>query len=171
MSGLVRLLPVVMWAMWVSTTPVRAGELLAGTVALEDGANVPFSLSGETLENVIGGTIRLGSASFEIARVSRMGLVGGTRVVAPGAGEPRGYAEFVIFSSSFSSQTATGQPWVASRSYVRCDDDYNSFLALYRVYAVERREALGEIPYSVLTESVDVTDESTVYCFMSSRAR
>ena len=147
--------------------PLLAKELLTGMVDTGGGAELTFSLSGEDRQNVAGGDIKLGERVFKIARVSRLGLIGAARlVVTPGA-PTQHYGEFVAFSSSFSAQTATGQPWVAARHYVNCDRAYNSFIALYKVIGEEALGALGPLPYPALTGDVEASPESTVYCFMS----
>jgi hypothetical protein len=135
-----------------------AEDLLQGTIGLADGQQLAFTLSGESRENVIGGTLRLGEQSFTIDRMSRLGLIGARR---SGAGE------FAVFSSSFSEQTARGQPWVAGKRYLNCDQPYNSFLAVYRVEGTAALEKLGSTPYPALTEDGSKSTDSTVYCFMS----
>ena len=72
-----------------------------------------------------------------------------------------------MFSSSFSGQTATGQPWPDSRKYLYCDQPYNSFLAIYRVDGREAIEALRDFPFSDFTDRRDSTNDSVLYCFMS----
>lgn len=145
--------------------PAPAKELLSGVV--DTGTKeFTFSLTGEDRENVVGGNITLGDRVFKIAKVSRMGLIGAGRLVVAKTEKQR-YGEFVTFSSSFSAQTATGQPWVAAQRYVNCDRAYNSFLALYKVVGQEALEVLGAIPYSALNKDTGASQESTVYCFMS----
>ena len=144
-----------------------AKELLTGAVWLGEDQKVPFSLSGEARDNVVGGEIRLGEASFEITRVSTMGLIGASRWHAGEDPSEPAYGEFVTFSSSFSEETAVGQPWVAARKYVNCDVAYNSFIAIYRVDGIDAVKALGPVPYRVVTNDIDASDESTVYCFIS----
>jgi len=142
-----------------------AGELLTGVVDA-GGEEIAFSLFGEDRENVMGGDITLGERVFKIGKVSRVGSIGAARLVVDQAAGKR-HGEFVTFSSSFSAQTATGQPWVAAQRYVNCDSPYNSFLALYKVVGAEALEALGPVPYSILNEDAGAADQSTVYCFMS----
>ena len=71
------------------------------------------------------GSIVLGDRRYEISQVSRHGLVG-ARWFATEGGR---YAEFLVFSSSYSDQTAVGTPWVAAREVSRCNEPYNAFVA------------------------------------------
>ncbi len=148
-----------------------AGELLSGRVWLSAEKTIAFTLSGENSDNVVGGNIQLGDESFEIVKVSRMGLIGGQRFGVTDDGKKRRFGEFVTFSSSFSEQTGVGQPWVAARTYVHCDVPYNSFIAVYRVYGEDALEALGPLPYGLMNQDVEASDESTVYCFTSGKGR
>lgn len=145
-------------------TNAQAAELLQGEVALGDGTTTVFSLSGESRENVIDGEIRLGEQAFRITDTSRLGLVGAARSYTGDAGP---VAEYAIFSSSFSEQTATGNPWVAADRRVDCDQPYNSFLVVYRMTDEGRIAALGSTPYPALAEGDVPTDSATVYCFSS----
>ncbi len=147
------------------TGAALAEELLTGVVDA-GGEELAFSLSGEDRQNVEGGVITLGERVFKIVKVSRLGLIGAARLVVDQTEDKR-YGEFVTFSSSFSAQTATGQPWVAAERYVNCDRPYNSFLALYRVVGAEALEALGSVPYPTLNEDAGAAEKSTVYCFIS----
>lgn len=144
-------------------------ELLSGTVWLSAEENVAFTLIGEDREHVVGGKIHLGARSFDIVKVSRMGVIGGSRFGVTEDAEKRKFGEFVTFSSSFSEQTGVGQPWVAARKYVHCEVPYNSFLAVYRVYGEAALEALGPLPYSAMNEDIQASDDSTVYCFTSGK--
>jgi len=74
--------------------------------------------------------------------------------------------EFAVFSSSYTEQTATGQPWIAGDSYLQCEQEYNSFLAIYRVHP-DKAKLLPEPPFGNLTDSTEHSDESVVYCFVS----
>lgn len=142
---------------------IQAEELLRAQVNLDQTESV-FSLSGESRENVVGGTLQFAEQAFTITHVSRLGTIGARRD-SPNADENS--AEFAIFSSSFSEQTATGQPWVKSQRYLGCDQAYNSFLAIYRVEGDEAIKRLSETPYGSLTDKLDNSTESTVYCFIS----
>ena len=139
------------------------GELLHAV--LEDGVN--FSLSGESRENVVGGELSLGDRVFTVTGVSRMGLIGASRLVHEANDGPVMFGEYAVFSSSFSDQTAVGTPWPKAREYHRCEQAYNSFLALYRVDGASAVEGLGKTPYPTLTENPERADGSVVYCFMS----
>ena len=157
----IRLLP---WLAGLLAMNVQAAELLHGEVKLDDGATTTFSLSGESREDVIDGEIRLGEQAFRITKTSRLGLIGATRSYADDTGP---VAEFAIFSSSFSEQTATGTPWVAADRRLHCDQPYNSFLVVYRMTDGDRIAALGSTPYPELAEGKVPTDSATVYCFFS----
>jgi len=145
----------------VFCTTTIADVLLTGEVFDHSNEKVGFSLSGENLEDVVGGEIKLGDARFEITHVSVHSLVG-----AVGQGNPR---KFAVFSSSYTEQTATGQPWIASDSYLYCDQQYNSFLAIYSVND-DQAEELPEPPFANLTDSTDHSESSVVYCFISNPA-
>ena len=137
----------------------NAAELLAGQIELADDASTAFVLTGESREQVIGGEISFDGGRYLITSVSRFGLIGATRKTEP--------AEFVVFSSSFSSDEATGQPWVAAGSYHDCDRPYNSFLAHYRLAAGAESVNSEEVPYSKLTDDLEASEFSAVYCFSS----
>ena len=137
-----------------------AKELLRGEVIVSPGESAVFSLSGENREEVIGGLIKIGEREFEITKVSRLGLIGASRL-ANSAGE------FLVFSSSYSGQTAVGQPWVAADEYVNCEKDYNSFVGIYRIEDAAQLKSLGEVPYPKLTEGEAKAATSQVLCFMS----
>ena len=87
-----------------------AAELLAGEAPDGGGSVVQFRLEAENRDDLVGGRIFLGEIEYEISRVSRLGLVGARRFVAgTGAGDAGGrYAEFLVFASSYSDQTAVG---------------------------------------------------------------
>ena len=140
-------------------------ELLAGTMPDGEGGSIAFRLEAESREDVVGGRIYLGGAEYTIARMSRLGLIGAHRLGGGGdTGEVR-HAEYLVFSSSFSEQSATGTPWVAAESVHGCDEHYNSFVAKYRVEGEEALIALGPIPYGTLTEDISSTSDSRVHCF------
>lgn len=142
-------------------------ELLAGTMPDGEGGTIAFRLHGESREKVVGGRILLGDAEYTIARVSRLGLIGAHRLGGGGdTGEER-HVEYLVFSSSFSDQSATGKPWVAAETAHGCDEPYNSFLAMYRVEGEEALVALGPIPYGTLSEDISRTADSKVLCFMA----
>ncbi len=146
---------------------VTSKELLTGTIPDGEGGSVAFRLDGESREKVVGGRLLLGAAEYVVARVSRLGLIGAHRLGGGGdSGEER-HAEYLVFSSSFSEQSATGRPWVAAESAHGCDEPYNSFLAMYRVEGEEALVALGPIPYGTLSEDISRTADSKVLCFMA----
>lgn len=146
---------------------VASKELLSGAVPDGEGGAIVFRLDGESREKVVGGRILLGDGEYTIARVSRLGLIGAHRLGGGGdTGEER-HVEYLVFSSSFSEQSATGKPWVAAESAHGCDEPYNSFVAIYRVEGEEALVALGPIPYGTLTEDVSHTADSRVLCFMA----
>ena len=146
---------------------VASKDLLVGTIPDGEGGSAAFRLDGESREKVVGGRILLGGAEYTIARVSRLGLIGAHRLGGGGdTGEER-HAEYLVFSSSFSEQSATGKPWVAAESAHGCDEPYNSFLAMYRVEGEETLVALGPIPYGTLSEDISRTADSKVLCFMA----
>lgn len=122
-----------------------------------------FELNATSKEDVIGGEIRLGDKSLLIRKLSVHGLIGASEIVEDGGM----VTEYGVFSSSFSLQTSVGNPWVAARQYKGCSDAYNSFLAVYSVTDEKKNKALGPIPYALLTDSLDNSDVSTVYCFNS----
>jgi len=152
----------------LSSTTVAATsaeELLSGRIVEDQGAVLVFRLLGESREDVVGGSIELGSNRYEITRVSRAGLIGASRFGSDASNSP--YGEFALFSSSFSLRTAIGQPWVAGRHYSGCDTPYNSFLAVYRVEGERAMGKLGRVPYPTLVEDVANSQTSRVYCFVS----
>ncbi len=148
-----------------TAAPLPAMELLRARITRESGDAIYFSLTGENRDDVVGGTIELGSRTFTITRVSRSGLIGASRFGAPDT--DTGFAEFAVFSSAFSSQTAVGQPWISARGYSGCDSPYNSFLAIYRVEGEKAIAGLGPTPYPRLAENVTSSQSSHVYCFVS----
>ncbi len=139
-------------------TSLYADVLLVGEASGDGEASLAFSLSGNSRTDVVGGTIVFGDATYEITHVSVHNLIGGKR-------EHDGQTEYVIFSSSFSPVTATGQPWVASEQYFACDQQYNSFLARYQVG--DAAGALPEAPFKQLADSLSESDRSEVFCFVS----
>ncbi len=140
-------------------TMATADVLLTGVAIDSNKAKVEFSLSGESREDVVGGEIRFGDSRFNITHVSVHRLVG-----AESANDSD--ESFAVFSSSYTAQTATGTPWVAGDTYIQCDEEYNSFLAIYKVRG-EDAEKLPDPPFRQLTESTDHSDTSIVYCFVS----
>ena len=141
-----------------------AETLLAGKVLLANQQEVLFSLSGQSREDIINGEIQLGDAKYKIDKQSRLGLIGAQRTV-PDLGEKAN--EYALFSSSFSTQTATGRPWVSAREYYHCNQPYNAFLALYQVKQSNRLEKLGPVPYPILAEGQGDPTQALVYCFMA----
>lgn len=144
---------------------VASKELLSGAIPDGEGGTIAFRLDGESREEVVGGRILLGDAEYTIARMSRLGLIGAHRLGGGGDSGKERHAEYLVFSSSFSEQSATGTPWVAAESAHGCDEPYNSFLAIYRVEGEEALVALGPIPYGTLTEDISRTADSRVLCF------
>lgn len=157
-SWLQRLLSVALLCVALQS-PAWAGVLLQGHASDENNQQLAFSLSANSRSDVVGGHIVLGDARFEITAVSVHNLIGAKREYA-------GKTEYVIFSSSFSPDTATGQPWVVSQQYLACDQQYNSFLARYQLASAEA--AALESPYRQLAESAEISEQSVVYCFISS---
>jgi hypothetical protein len=151
------------WLLFIFINPMafsaNGNELLTGTIT-DSSHNLHFALSGESRENVVGGTIRLNDKTFAITHISRLGTIGARR-------DDSDAKEFAVFSSSFNEQTATGQPWVASNEYIGCVEPYNSFLALYRVEDEKKLQVLGDIPYADLTNDLIHSIKSAVYCFIS----
>ena len=144
-----------------------AADLLVGTMPNSDGPGLAFRLEAESRRDVVGGRIVLGGSAYEISRVSRLGLIGARRFVGgDGDGQER-HAEFLVFSSSFSEQTAVGKPWLAAHEAYGCDEPYNTYLALYRVEGEAAVKALGPIPYPALAEEPSRSQESRVFCFMA----
>lgn len=145
----------------------QAAELLVGTAPDGGGSEVGFRLEAENRRDLVGGRIFLGDFVYEISRVSRLGLVGARRfVIGDDTGQGR-YAEFVVFASSYSEQTAVGKPWIATREAYGCDRPYNTYLGLYRVEGEAAVKALGPIPYPDLAENVSRSQHSHVACFMA----
>ena len=146
-----------------------AADLLVGAAPDSDGSMLAFRLEAENRGDVVGGRIVLGEIEYEITKVSRLGLTGARRFVeGDGDGDRAGrYAEFLVFSSSFSQQTAVGKPWLAAREAYGCDEPYNTYLALYRVEGEAAVKALGPIPYPDLAEDLSRSQHSHVSCFMA----
>ena len=149
--------------MLLAGIPVDAMELLAGQIEVDNGELVEFSLSAEDRHKIKGGEIRMGDRVFRVTNESRLGLIGAVRP----ADSDRSATEYAVFSSSFSEQTAAGQPWVKADRYRNCDRSYNSFLAIYRVEGREALAGLGPTPYPVLVDDPEKSDHSEVYCFLS----
>ena len=143
-----------------------AAELLVGTMPGGNGSETAFRLEAEDRDSVTGGRVLLGEIEYEISRVSRLGLIGARRFVT-GSGGQEHYAEFLVFSSSFSEQTAVGEPWIAAREAYGCEEPYNTYLALYRVEGEAAVKALGPIPYPALAEDPSLSQRSRVSCFMA----
>lgn len=141
-----------------------AADLLVGTIPDGSGSEIGFRLEAEDRKSVVGGRVHLGEIGYEISRVSRLGLIGARRF-ATGAEGP--HAEFLVLSSSFSDQTAVGEPWLAARAAYGCKEPYNTFLALYRIEGDAAVKALGPIPYPQLAENLDLSQDSRVFCFIA----
>ena len=148
----------------LAMTNAYSEELLHASVPLQDEQTVAFSLSGDSIEEIIGGQITLGDRVFLITKQSRLGLIGARRELT-GEDAAAGATEYAVFSSSFSSQTGVGQPWISATDYLHCEQPYNSFLALYRVSDVAALAKLGPVPYPVLAEGKGAPDKAIVYCF------
>ena len=151
----------------LASAAARGGELIVGEVQATDAAPIAFRITGESREQVQGGSMVLGDATFTIQRVSQRGLIGAARVHE--AGDGGGFTEFAVFSSSFSARTAVGEPWMVARRYLHCDRPYNSFLAVYRVNGAAAARELGPVPYPDLARDLALSDAADVYCFMSTR--
>ncbi|MEM9385283.1 MAG: hypothetical protein AAGA68_09510 [Pseudomonadota bacterium] len=148
----------------LAAATASAEDLLRGEFTNRDGERQPFLVTGDSPEEIVGGHIHMGDDQYVIAKQSRLGLIGAARFQQGG---DREYGEYAVLSSSFSEMTATGQPWVKAQNYVGCDKDYNTFVALYRVYGVDRVNALGSSPYGSFTDDPEAADESIVYCLYS----
>ncbi|MEZ5590843.1 MAG: hypothetical protein R3F53_09125 [Gammaproteobacteria bacterium] len=148
----------------LAMTNAYSEELLHASVTLQDEQSAVFSLSGDSLEEIIGGQITLGDRVFLITKQSRLGLIGARRELI-GEDAAAGAAEYAVFSSSFSSQTGVGQPWISATDYLHCEQPYNSFLALYQVTDNAALAKLGPVPYPVLAEGKGAPDKAIVYCF------
>lgn len=156
-------------ALLVLASPVRANTLLVGEASNVAGQSVPFSLSGNSREDVIGGEIVFGDQRFTITAVSEHNLVGGQYT----AGDT---VHLALFSSSYSRVTDSGEPWAAGAEHHGCEQAYNSFLALYKVPSADIGK-LPDPPYWPLAEgsvpdtgSVAASGSSSIYCFMSQPA-
>jgi len=149
----------------LASAPAGAAELIVGEVRGDGDTRLVFRVTGESRDEVVGGTMMLGDSTFIIQRVSGRGLIGGARTID----KDDGFAEFAMFSSSFSKQTAVGVPWTAADAYHHCEQPYNSFLAVYRVDGQAAVQKLGPVPYPDLARDLTLSDTATVYCFMSSR--
>ena len=158
---------------WLASTVLflaggaTAAELLVGMVPDGSGAVVEFRLRAENRQDLMGGRVLLGEFEYEISRVSRLGMVGARRFVTRAGDGQKRYAEFLVFASSYSEQTAVGKPWLAAREAYGCDKPYNTYLGLYRVEGEEAVKALGPIPYPDLAEDLSRSDHSHVSCFMA----
>jgi len=143
--------------------PASANTLLTGSATLNDGATVPFTLSGNSREDVIGGSIEFADSTFEITAVSEHNLVGAQRKLGD-------KVELVLFSSSYSRVTDTGKPWVQATEHHNCDEPYNSFLAIYELESALVAE-LPDPPYWQVGENPADASSASVYCFMSQPER
>lgn len=141
-----------------------AADLLVGTIPGGSGSEIGFRLEAEDRKSVVGGRIHLGETGYEISRVSRLGLIGARRFAT---GDEGPHAEFLVLSSSFSDQTAVGDPWLAARASYGCGEPYNTVLALYRVEGDAAVKALGPIPYPQLAEDLSLSRDSRVFCFIA----
>ena len=144
-----------------------AAELLLGAAPVADDATVQFRLEAESRLDLVGGRIFLGEFEYEISKVSRLGLIGARRFVTGDDDGLGRYAEFLVFSSSYSNQTVVGTPWLAAREAYGCDKPYNSYYGFYRVEGESAVKALGPIPYPNLAEDPSRSQHSHVACFMA----
>lgn len=144
-----------------------AADLLLGAAPVSDDATVRFRLEADDRQELVGGRIFLGEFEYRISKVSRLGLVGARRFVTGEDGGVGRYAEFLVFSSSYSEQTAVGTPWLAARETYGCDRPYNSYYGFYRVEGESAVKALGPIPYPDLAEDPSRSQHSHVACFMA----
>ena len=135
-------------------------QLLEGDIVTATGLNVPFELLGENRKNVVGGSIRLGEHTFIVKKMSVHSLLGALRT----EGET---LEFAVFSSSYSEQTAMGEPWVVAKKKHGCDMPYNSFLSIYTISSAEKKSNVTAVPYAKLVESLSESDDSVLYCFIA----
>lgn len=135
-------------------------QLLEGDVVTATGLNVPFELFGENRKNVIGGGIRLGEHTFVVKKMSVHSLLGALRTEGK-------TIEFAVFSSSYSGQTAMGEPWVVAKKKHGCDKPYNSFLSVYTISSAEKKKNVTDVPYAKLVESLSESDDSVLYCFIA----
>lgn len=144
-----------------------AAELLVGTAPDGGGSQVRFRLEAENRQDLVGGRIILGELEYEISRVSRLGLVGARRFAIDAGDGRKRYAEFLVFSSSYSEQTAVGKPWLAARDAYGCDRPYNTYFGFYRIEGETAVKSLGPIPYPDLAEDLSRSHHSHVSCFMA----
>ncbi|MGI9334925.1 MAG: hypothetical protein ACR2RL_17405 [Gammaproteobacteria bacterium] len=151
-------------------SPVCAVELIEGSFTDESDQRLEFSIEAQARDKLIGGAMTLGGRKYRIVGESRHGLVGASRLEGTKLAEENRIGEYLVFSSSYSEQTATGNPWVRSNRYIGCDKPYNSFVARYRVLGQAKVDALGAQPFGDLTEGKHESDDASVYCFTSSRA-
>lgn len=145
-------------------------DLILGSLIDEQSRTVAFKLSGDSQAQLIGGFVSLNERRYRILGESRRGLIGASRLDGQELAEENRVGEYLVFSSSYSEQTATGDPWVVSKRYVGCDTPYNSFVALYRVLGQATITRLGNKPFGDLTEGKTKAKDASVYCFMSKRA-
>ncbi|MBF2759501.1 MAG: hypothetical protein ISN28_04435 [Ectothiorhodospiraceae bacterium AqS1] len=138
--------------------------LLAGTAFGKDNHAIEFRITAKSRKEPIGGSIHLAQSEYEIMRISRHGLIGARRFIDGGSADAR-HAEFIVFSSSFNDQKATGKPWVAADDTYGCDKPYNAFVALYLIEGEDAVKAIGAIPYARLTEDSSAAARSEVLCF------
>ena len=153
-------------AMWV-TGAAPAADLLVGAAPDGSGSVVEFRLEADNRNDLVGGHIFLGEFGYEISRVSRLGLVGARRFVTDTGDGGRRFAEFLVFASSYSEQTAVGKPWIAARDAYGCDRPYNTYFGFYRVEGETAVKALGPIPYPDLAEDLSRSHHSHVSCFLA----
>lgn len=147
-----------------------AANLVEGSLVDESDQPVAFSITAEARDKLVGGAMTLGEREYRIVGESRYGLVGASRLEGTELAEENRVGEYLVFSSSYSEQTATGDPWVRSDRYVGCDKPYNSFVARYRVLGQAKLDQLGPKPFGELIDGKLESDDASVYCFTSSRA-
>ncbi len=134
--------------------------LLEGTIAAGGESALLFQLHGESREQVVGGDMSVGDEHFNIQKVSIHQLLGAVS-------EAEGETKYAVFSSSYSEQTAVGVPWVAAKKSHDCEQDYNSFVAIYSVNGKPDGASIEAGPYAELMESLSASQDSVVYCFLA----
>lgn len=138
--------------------------LLTGTALDKENEAIAFRIVAKSRKDPIGGRIHLAQSEYEIVRISRHGLIGARRFIDGGSAQAR-HAEFVVFSSSFNDQKASGNPWVAADDVYGCDEPYNAFIALYLIEGEENVKSIGATPFARLTEDSSLSAQSRILCF------
>lgn len=134
--------------------------LLEGTIGVGAGPPLLFQLRGESREDVVGGEMAVGAEHFDVQKVSIHQLLGAVSDTVE-------KTKYAVFSSSYSAQTAVGVPWVAAEISHGCEEDYNSFVAIYTVSGKPVGAPIEPGPYAELMESLTASQDSVVYCFLA----